>query len=58
VLQRLMREKVDMLVLENGVIKEAPNEERLMEWDRNDYTIPSLYVGVASGAFASTGAYT
>jgi hypothetical protein len=58
VLPRLMRERADMLVRENGVIKEALNEERLMEWERNDYTIPSLFVGVASGAFASTGAYT
>jgi hypothetical protein len=58
VLQRLMRERADMLVRENGVIKEALNEERLMERDRNDYTIPSSFVGVTSGAFASTGTCT
>jgi hypothetical protein len=46
-----------MLVRENGVIKGALNEEQLIEWDRNDYTIPSFFVGVASGAFASTGTH-
>jgi len=54
VLQRLMRERADMSVRENGVTKEPLNEERLIDWDRNDYTIPSFFVGAALGAFAGT----
>jgi hypothetical protein len=58
VLQRLMRERADMLARVNGVIEEALDLEQVMEWHRNEYTIPSLCVGVASGAFASPAAYT